>query len=362
MDFNITYREKDGGLQVIISYKDINGKWKQKSKQGFEASNKGKKIAANWANDTITDLKNDGTLNLNIQYENITFKEYYDLFISDRSSVLRGKTLNNYDVAIIKFKSLYDFKLKDIKTMDIQREVNKLEGYNSTSIDAYLKKLKCLFNFAVNKYEMISKNPVNNIEFTGKKSEEKKVLNANELISLLAKTKKMNTKSYYIASLLASKCGLRIGEIVGLTWPNVDFKNQNLKITQQWIKSKKGEWDFGELKSKNSYREVPMPPVVVKELKNLKKSTVIDMSTKVLKTKNTNSLSALLIQVYRELGFDISIHELRHTYATNLISNGIDFKTAAKFLGHDVSETMKTYSHVNSDMIKNAKNIINNIF
>ena len=41
---------------------------------------------------------------------------------------------------------------------------------------------------------------------------------------------------------------------------------------------------------------------------------------------------------------------------------GIDFKTAAKLLGHDIDQTMKTYSHVNDDMIKNAKNIINKFF
>lgn len=43
MDYNITYREKDKGLQVIISYKDNTGKWRQKSKQGFENSREGKK-------------------------------------------------------------------------------------------------------------------------------------------------------------------------------------------------------------------------------------------------------------------------------------------------------------------------------
>lgn len=360
MDFNITYRKKNGGLQVIISYKDINGKWKQKSKQGFKDDKKGEKLAANWANDAITDLKNNGIVNR--ENDTITFKEYYDLFISDRAKVLREKTLSNYDVAIKKFEGLYNLKLKDITTMDIQREINNLNNYNLTSIAAYLKKLKCLFNFAVNKYEIIGKNPIKNIEFTGNKSEEKKALNAHELETLLKKLKKSKTTSYYIASLLASKCGLRIGEIVGLTWLDIDFKSKNLKVNQQWIKDKKGIWNFGNLKSQNSYRNVPMPPIVINELQTLKKSCVIDMSARIFKIKNTNSLSGALCDVYKKIGFDISIHELRHTYATNLIANGIDFKTAAKLLGHDVTETMKTYSHVNSDMFKNAKNIIEMIF
>lgn len=45
-----------------------------------------------------------------------------------------------------------------------------------------------------------------------------------------------------------------------------------------------------------------------------------------------------------------------------LISNGVDFKTAATLLGHDVEQTMKTYSHVTSDMLNRATILINNIF
>lgn len=63
---------------------------------------------------------------------------------------------------------------------------------------------------------------------------------------------------------------------------------------------------------------------------------------------------------YVKLGLDISVHELRHTYATNLIANGVDFKTAAKFLGHSVEMTMAIYSHVTDDMIKRATDIIDN--
>ena len=75
-----------------------------------------------------------------------------------------------------------------------------------------------------------------------------------------------------------------------------------------------------------------------------------------------NTASLLFSTHIKKAGYDITIHELRHTYATILISNGVDFKTAAKLLGHDVEQTMKVYSHVTSDMLENAKNIIENIF
>jgi len=155
---------------------------------------------------------------------------------------------------------------------------------------------------------------------------------------------------------------LRIGEICGLTWKDIDFANKSIDVNKQWIKDKKGIWGFGELKSSNSYRVVPMPQIVCKELQNLRSYSPIDINGRILRVKNTTSFSANLIAYYKKNGFDISVHELRHTYATNLIANGIDFKTAAKFLGDDVKETLGTYSHVNDDMIKIATNIIEKIF
>lgn len=44
MDYNITYREKDKGIQLIIRYKDYSSKWKQKSKQGFKKKSEVKNI------------------------------------------------------------------------------------------------------------------------------------------------------------------------------------------------------------------------------------------------------------------------------------------------------------------------------
>lgn len=360
MDFNIIYRKKDRGIQAIISYKDINGKWKQKSKQGFEDNKKGEKIAANWVNEAITDLKKNSTVNR--QHEDITLIEFYKLFISDRINTLRASTLKGYEDAIKHFETLYTIKLKDINTMDIQREINKLNNLSSESISAYLKKIKCIFNFATNKYEIIQKNPVKNIEYTGIKPQEKTVLNSKELDKLLCNLKTLRTYRPFISSLIASKCGLRMGEFCGLTWKDIDFTNNNIDVNKQWIKDKKGIWGFGKLKSNNSYRVVPMPPIVHKELLKLKESNPLYINMRILPVKNTTAFSSDLIMRYKKFGFDISVHELRHTYATNLIANGIDFKTAAKFLGHDIDQTMKIYSHVNDDMVKNAKNIIDKFF
>jgi integrase len=119
-------------------------------------------------------------------------------------------------------------------------------------------------------------------------------------------------------------------------------------------------YDFGNLKSKNSNREVPIPLITLNELK--KCSNVVNIDNRIFKFKNTDSTSICVNRLLKRKGYDITIHELRHTYATMLISNGVDFKTAAKLLGHTVQQTMKVYSHVNDDMMKRATGIIENIF
>lgn len=100
-----------------------------------------------------------------------------------------------------------------------------------------------------------------------------------------------------------------------------------------------------------------------KTLSLLNTSTkVINTNNKVLNFKNTDSASICLNRLFRIRGYNITVHELRHTYVTMLISDGVPFKTGAQFLGHTIEQTMKTYSHENNDMLKKATiSSINNI-
>jgi len=360
MDYNISYRKKDKGIQAIISYKDHTGKWRQKSKQGF----KKQRDAKRYADKMLEELKKSFELrkNIDLEYEGITFKELVKIFTKQKELQNEYTTVNNIGFSVKKFEKLNDMKVEDIKPLHIQDCVNDMikEGLMISTIKEYLSKIRAIFNFAINQYDIISKSPVRKILIPEEKREEKKkALNKSELKELLTK---ITYEKFYIATLIASNCGLRAGEILGLTWDCVDLKNGILTVNKQWKKLSAGKWGLGPVKRKNSNRDVPIPPHVIKELKKFKKKEITDINNRVILYADTVNFSKQISVYYKRIGFDISLHNLRHTYATMLIANGVDFKTAAKLLGHDVEMTLKTYSHVNDDMMNKATNVVNSIF
>ncbi|WWU63822.1 site-specific integrase [Clostridium baratii] len=367
MDYNITYREKNKGIQVIVSYKDNLGRWKQKSKQGFPNTREGKKKAKQEADKILQNLKIDFNNNLDPDYLEITFKEFVDIYLEHIKLYRALKTVYVYETALKAFKQLYNLKMREITTLHVQMCIDELtkKGLKEITIKGYIAKLTTVFNTAMNTYNLILKSPMKNLNIKeSKKSTEKKALTDLEFNNLLKTFENSIYNNYVPVILIAGTCGLRIGEIMGLTWSDINFKESVLTVNKQWkvIKLNPKKFGFDELKSKNSYRTVPIPPKTLSYLKTFKATEPINFMNRIIKNSSTEGVVSFLNKKFKELGFNITIHELRHTYATKLIANGVDFKTAAQILGHTVEQTMKTYSHVTNDMFDRASNIITNVF
>ena len=124
MDYNITYRQKDKGIQVIISYKDNLGKWKQKSKQGFPNNREGKKKAKIWADETLQELKDNTSLDTTLK--DITFKEFSELYLDYLRLRREPKTVDSYKIAILKFNKLNNIPINKISKLNIQTCVDDM--------------------------------------------------------------------------------------------------------------------------------------------------------------------------------------------------------------------------------------------
>lgn len=361
MDYNVTFRKKDKGLQAIISYKDNTGKWKQKSKQGFKTQKDAKPFIEKTVKELEIELLNQENI-INSDYKTITFLELFDLFIKHNKLYKEQNTIITYENAKAAFKELWELKVVDIKKIHVQKVVDTLtaRGIKRSTIELHLQKISLAVKYYKDNYDSSYKAPVVNIVLPKQIKTKIKVLTKNELDELLDTMQKNEDVTYYIAALLAGYCGLRIGEILGLTWNDIIEEEMKLNINKQWKLDKNGNEEFGKLKTENGYREIPISKKVISELKKYKKNSITDINKRliVVRPNTFNARINEIINKYKEM----SIHELRHTYATLLIQNEIDFKTVAKFMGHDVSETIATYSHVNDDMLKNATDKIKNIF
>lgn len=353
MEYNITYRQKDKGWQFIISYKDNNGKWKQRSKQGFKT----KKDAKPVADKMLDEIRDKMALNTPVEFENLTFKEFSDMFLKNVKASLEQNTLNGYKTTILKFKDLNDMDMAKIMPIHIQNIVNDMTITNKEgTIKTYIQRLHSLFKVAIEKYSIINKNPVTKIKYKSSvMTRERMALSSNESKELLSKIKNRN---YYTITLLALECGLRIGEIIGLTWNDIDMNNRTININKQWKVINNGGYGFGSTKSKNSKRIVPMSKEVHKALGNFK---IRNIDGRIFEYKNTSAIACDLRKLYAKKGYKITVHELRHTFATNSLGNkGMDYKTVAKLMGHDICQTMRTYSHVTDEMLDRAFDLIKN--
>jgi integrase len=308
----------------------------------------------------IQDLNEKNIIDKN--YNSITLKELFELFIEHNKLYKEPKTISTYEDAKNNFKELWEIKIIDIKKIHIQSAIDKLtqKGLKRSTIELNFKKVKLVLNYYTDNYDNSYLPPIKNITLPKQITEEKNALTKTELYELLNKIKVSEKDKYYIATLLAGYCGLRIGEILGLTWNDLKENEMLLDINKQWKLDKNGDENFGELKSPNAYRKVPITQKVLTELKEYKNTSITDINKRIIVVKPESFISQIdrITNKYS----NVSIHELRHTYATLLISNDVDFKTAVKLLGHDVKETINTYSHVTDDMLNNAVNKIKNIF
>jgi integrase len=353
MEYNFTYREKDKGFQVILSYKDNVGRWKQKSKQGFKT----KREAKNAGDKLLEEVKANAPVYIDNSTANITFGEFAAIFLNDTRRSIAYNTILGYQHALKAFSELKDMRLVDITHSDILSIFNSLPVKANTA-NLYLVKLKTIFKRAVSPYELITKDPTAGIQPLKIKGQRKiNALSKERLEAILARLK---TKNYtlYTACCIAAFAGLRVGEIAALKWSDIDFNAGTLKVERQMVATNKNVMALQELKSNNSYRTVPIPlrlQTILAEYKNKYPRHISDMVF-------WNATYHSIKRVSQYTKGDISIHDFRHTYATTLLSSGFDIKTVAALLGDTVETVLKAYVHYTDEMRENAQKRLSNFF
>ena len=296
----------------------------------------------------------------------ITAKTYYEILLDwvNNKTDVKIQTKQKYENLIENYlKEQFDtqksMSLKEENFIDFFNTLEKQEVSTSTRKTLlYIIKASILRGHSKNEMPLLD---LSEIKF---KSEKKEI----EILSKLEQTKleshilstKLNIRKLCI--LLTLYTGLRIGEVCGLKWENIDFENHALyvKRTIQRVKCddgiKKTKLIESTPKSKSSIRKVPIPAFIVDLLKKYytnDEDFILSGSTKLYDPRLLeNSFSRLIKKVGLK---KIKYHALRHTFATRSIEAGVDIKTLSELLGHStVDITLKTYVHTSDELKKKS--------
>ena len=163
-----------------------------------------------------------------------------------------------------------------------------------------------------------------------------------------------NLSNRSIGILISLYSGIRIGELCALRWEDIDFKKGILTInkTIQRIYVKDKEKNISKViittpKTKNANREIPINKNFLEILKQLKSSNddyILTGNNKFIEPRTYRKYFNKVLKITKIKHFNF--HSLRHTFATNCISLGIDYKTVSELLGHaNVNITLNLYVH-----------------
>lgn len=274
-------------------------------------------------------------------------------------------TYRNY----IKTSSIAGIEMHNIKSIQIQEYYNKLGKYKTYSqIKKLNKLLKQFFSYAENEGYIV-KNPCNNVTIPNKekqiKSDDIEYFNEQEIKQL---KKAFKGSKFENLILVALGTGLRQGELLALKWENVNLTENFLEVKESVKKvyvfdsngNKSLETVYQTPKTKNSIRKVDLPNKLVSILSNMNQNT-----TFVFEDSNGQPFSAkTLFGNWKKTLNDNDIpykkfHALRHTYATMLLTKGVDLKTVQDLMGHSDITITQIYLHVLPKTKKDAVNKLN---
>ena len=265
--------------------------------------------------------------------------------------------------------------LEKLTTMDLQKFYRKLltkgrverieskeqpKGLSAKTVRNINQVISSAMDLAVAQ-KVIPANPTNACELPKVEHQEMQIIPAEQLQAFLDEARATGVYEMYYIELAT---GLRRGELLGLKWQDIDWKNGIIKVRRQ-VARVDGQIVEAPLKTKNSYRAVTISQQAIEVLKEQKRKT---NDTYVFPSPNggpisPDSVNNMLKRVLERAGIPkVRFHDLRHTFATIALQNGIDIKTVSGMLGHfSAGFTLDTYAHVTTSAQKEAAQTMGNI-
>ena len=266
--------------------------------------------------------------------------------------------------------------LADLTSLDLQRfykhlldggRVDRIEakkkpkGLAPKTVRNIHQMIGSAYNLAIEQ-KLVTRNPADGCALPKVERKEMQTLPVEQLTSFLREAKDSGVFALYYIDLTT---GLRRGELLGLKWTDIDLEKGDLRVQRQ-IGRIDGKIIEMPLKTKNAYRTLPLSADAISVLMQQRRKTgnsewVFPSPTG--GPMSPDSVLHMLQRVLKRAGLPrIRFHDLRHTFATMALQNGVDVKTVSSMLGHySAGFTLDTYAHVTTDAQLKAAQTMGNI-
>lgn len=351
--------------------------------------------------DTLEGLKSEG--------RSLSLDDIFNVWKSLKRGI-RDNTMSNYIYMYETFikPSIGKSKITSVKKSDVKRFYNYLvdqRGLQPSTVDGINNVLHQLFDMAVDDM-YIRINPATNVlkelkKSHAYKSEQRHALTKDQQNLFLSFLKSHNIYSHwYPIFAVMVGTGLRVGELTGLRWCDIDLDNDYIDVNHTLIyfshrieKSIKGNYyTINKPKTVKSERQIPMLDFVkeafmmekeYQKLADIKCQSVIDGYTDFIflnyegNVQNSQNLNRTIKRVIRDCNDaeflkdenpkvllpNFSCHSLRHTFTTRLCEAGVNVKVIQDVLGHtDITTTLNIYAEATKDMKKKAFDGLDKLF
>ncbi len=203
---------------------------------------------------------------------------------------------------------------------------------------------------------LILANPAQGCKLPQLEKREMKILPQEKIGMYLAEAERRGLLAAFYLELTT---GLRRGELLALQWSDLDLDARTLSVTKQ-IYEVNGKMQISIPKTKASIRKLVLPPAVIEVFREYQKTAkcrwVFPSPIKEDEPIRPSSVLRMLhIILERAQCKQIRFHDLRHTFATMALENGMDIKTLSAMLGHvSAATTLDIYTHITGDMQADA--------
>ena len=283
-----------------------------------------------------------------------TYRGYIDLHIAPNIGNIPLEKLTTMDL-----QKLYR-KLLNQGRVDRVEAKQQPKGLSAKTVRNINQVISSAMDFAVAQ-KIIPENPCKAVALPKVEHKEMQTIPAEQLQAFLQEAKATGVYEMYYIELAT---GLRRGELLGLKWTDIDWKNGIIKVRRQ-VARVDGQIVEAPLKTKNSYRAVTISQQAIEVLKQQKEKTNDEY---MFPSPNggpisPDSVNNMLKRVLARAGIPkVRFHDLRHTFATIALQNGVDIKTVSGMLGHfSAGFTLDTYAHVTTAAQKEAADRMGNV-